>query len=355
MVIGIPKEKKTEEYRVGGLPETVALLREKGHTVVVETHAGIGAGIEDNDYVRAGAEICTTAKQVYERSQLIVKVKEPLPEEYPFLKSEHILFTFFHFSANIKMTETLVSKNVHCFAYELVEDKGVFPILAPMSEIAGRLAPQQGAKYLEKAYGGKGVLLSGGSNSRKGKVVIMGGGVVGMNAGLISYGMGAEVVIIEISSTRIKYLEKHFGNKYRIVQSCRENIEREIKNVDVVVGAVMVAGTRAPRLLSKEDLKMIEPGSVLVDVAIDQGGCFETSRPTNHLQPIFIEQGIIHYCVTNMPGIVPRTSTYALVAATTPYIVMLADKGIAATKENTPLSKGYAVGNGKIISDRIVL
>jgi alanine dehydrogenase len=322
---------------------------------LVERNAGAGAGISDMDYANAGAEICETCDELYARSELIVKVKEPLPEEFSLLKQGQILFTFFHFAADAKMTETLVSKKVHCFAYELVEEEGNFPILAPMSEIAGRLAPQQGAKYLEKEYGGKGILLSGGYKSKKGKVVVMGGGVVGMNAALISCGMGADVVIFELSPARASYLEKHFGKKCRIQLSSRENIEKEIKDADVIVGAVMVAGAKAPKVLKKEDLKDIEDGSVLVDVAIDQGGCFETSRPTNHTQPIFIQDGVIHYCVANMPGVVPRTSTYALVAASTPYAVLLADKGIDVVKENLPLSKGYAIGNGRILSGRITL
>jgi len=354
MVIGVPREKKKEEYRVGCLPETVSLLAGKGHKVLVERGAGSGAGISDKEYVDAGAGICHTPGELYGKSRLIVKVKEPLPEEFPLLREGQILFTFFHFAADAAMTQTLIEKRVHCFAYELVEDKGGFPILAPMSEIAGRLAPQQGAKYLEKEYGGKGVLLSGGYKARKGRVVVVGGGVVGMNAASISCGMGADVVILELSPGRADFLKRHFGKRCRVEISSRENLEREIQSADVIIGAVMVAGARAPRVLGREDLDRIEDGSVLVDVAIDQGGCFETSRPTTHATPVFEERGVIHYCVANMPGIVPRTSTFSLVAAATPYTILLADKGIDGVKENLPLSRGYAIGNGKILNSRII-
>lgn len=355
MIVGIPKEKKEEEYRVGGIPETVFLLKEKGHKVFVETNAGFGVGFKDKDYINAGAEICETPEELYGKSQLIVKVKEPLPPEYSLLNKDHIIFTFFHFAADITMTEILLSKQLQCIAYELIEDNGKFPILAPMSEIAGKLAPQQGAKYLEKKNGGKGLLLSGAYKARKGKVVVLGGGVVGRNAATISFGMGAEVVILEVSAEKVEDLRKIFKGKCKVEIFSRDNILKEIKDVDLIVGAVMVAGEKAPKVIKKSDLKIIEDGSVLVDVAIDQGGSFETSRPTSHNQPTYIEEGVLHYCVPNMPGIVPLTSTYSLVAATTPYIMLLADKGIDAIKENIPLSKGYAVGNGKILSEKIVL
>lgn len=354
MFVGIPREKKNHEYRVGGLPETVSILREKGHRVLVESGAGQGIGLQDRDYSDAGAEICSSPEDIYSKCQLVVKVKEPLPEEYPMLREEQIIFTFFHFASDRKMTEILLSKKVHCFAYELVEEEGAFPILAPMSEIAGRLAPQQGAKYIEKEFGGKGVLLSGGLGARKGRVVVIGGGIVGMNAASISCGMGAEVSILEISPARIEYLENLFKGTCRILQANRENKENEIRKADIIIGAVMIPGKKAPTVIGKEDLLKIEDGSVLVDVAIDQGGCFETSRPTNHNQPIFTLEGVIHYCVPNMPGVVPRTSTYSLVAAATPYTIMLADKGIDAPKNNMPLSRGYAIGSGKILNSNII-
>lgn len=355
MLVGIPKEKKKEEYRVGGLPETVAALVSKGHKVFVEKDAGIGVGVRDEDYIRAGAQVCETPRELYGKCELIVKVKEPLPEEYPFLKNGQIIFTFFHFAADRKMTGTLLEKKIHCFAYELVEDRGHFPILGAMSEIAGRLAPQQGAKYLEKEYGGKGILLSGGHKTRKGRVVVIGGGIVGVNAALISLGLGADVVILELAPPRIESLKRHFGQRCKVAISSPANIEKEVKKADVIIGAVMVAGAKAPRVLRKKDLGKIEEGSVLVDVAIDQGGCFETSRPTNHSEPVFIEEGVLHYCVSNMPGIVPMTSTAALVASTTPHILLLADKGVDAVKENKPLSAGYALGDGRILSSKIAL
>ncbi|MFH0797617.1 MAG: alanine dehydrogenase [Candidatus Omnitrophota bacterium] len=350
MTIGIPKEVKVEEYRVGILPDTVSLLAQKGHQVLVGKSAGLGAGIRDEDYERAGAEIVSEASRIYRRSELVVKVKEPQPAEYQLLHEGQIVFTFFHFAANLEMTKVLLEKKVDCIAYELVEKNGCLPILTPMSEIAGRLAPQQTAKYLEKEYGGKGVLLSGATGVKPGKVVIIGGGVVGFNAATISAGLGAQVVILEINEKKIKYLKKNLPANCKVVPSSRENIKKETKDADAVIGAVLISGARSPILLKREDLKEMEPGTVLIDVAIDQGGCFETSRPTTHRNPVYLLDGIVHYCVANMPGGVPRTSTYALSYATAPYVLLLAEKGNRTTEQNPDLKKGLAIHNGKIVA-----
>jgi alanine dehydrogenase len=352
MNIGIPKEIKTEEYRVAILPSTVSVLTEKQHRVLIEAGAGTGAGIPDREYIRAGAEIVRAAALIYRESELIVKVKEPQPAEYEFLQEGQIIFTFFHFAANAEMTEVLKQKKVNCIAYELVEENGSFPLLKPMSEIAGKLAPQQVAKYLEKEYGGKGILLSGASGVKKGKIVIIGGGVVGFSAAEIALGMGAEVVILEKNPGRKEILQKELP-ECRVLQSSPEVIKDQIKNADGVIGAVMIAGKRAPVVIEKEDLQSMEEGTVLVDVAIDQGGCFCTSRVTNHKQPVFTEDGIVHYCVANLPGIVPRTSAFALSRVTEPYVLLLADSGLKATETNLPLKYGLALKEGKIVSEKL--
>lgn len=348
MIIGLPKEKKAEEYRVGMLPETVSTLARRGHKVLVESNAGMGINVADEQYKKAGAEICNNPGDVWKNSRLIVKVKEPLPSEYKFFRKGQIVFTFFHFASNPEMTKTLLKNGVNCFAYELVEKNGHLPVLAPMSEIAGKLAVHQGAKYLEKEYGGKGVCLSGAQGVKKSKVVVIGGGVVGTNAARVACGMGADVVITDISPAKIRSLKKTM-KKCRIMLSNRETIKKEIRDADVVIGAVLVSGAKAPKVLTGDDLKIMEEGTVIVDVAIDQGGCFETSRPTTHREPIYKKDGIIHYCVANIPGIVPRTSTYALTAVTAPYVLLLADYGTDAAKKNVPLGRSYALANGGIL------
>lgn len=352
MIVGVPKEKKVAEFRVGMLPETVSMLVERGHTVLVESNAGIGINVSDAKYRSAGARVCGNASEVWEDSELIVKVKEPLSSEYKFFREGQIIFTFFHFASCPEMTRVLLKSKTNCFAYELVEKNGQLPVLAPMSEVAGKLAVHQGAKYLEKGYGGKGVCLGGAEGAKKGKVVIIGGGVVGTNAAKTAYGMGADVVIMDVSPAKVKYLKKTVRG-IRIVLSGRENIKKEIKDADVVIGAVLVSGAKAPKVLTKSDLKIMDEGTVMVDVAIDQGGCFETSHPTTHKDPIYKQDGIVHYCVANIPGIVPVTSTYALVAATTPYIRLLADYGIAAVRKSASLARSYALANGKIIHESL--
>ncbi|MCM8786192.1 MAG: alanine dehydrogenase [Candidatus Omnitrophica bacterium] len=352
MIVGIPKEIKEEEYRVGILPKTVKKLVKNGHKVIIEKNAGIGAGIKDIDYEKSGAEIVEDHSYIFKNSELIVKVKEPLPSEYNLLQESQILFTFFHFSSNKEMTETLIEKKVTCIAYELVEEKSVFVILKPMSEIAGKLSIQQGMKYLEKEYGGKGVLLSGVEGVRSGKVVILGGGTVGYNAGKIADSIGAEVTILEINEARIKFLKKNLP-RVKVLYSNEKNIKNSIKKADLIIGAVLIPGRRPPILVKKEDLKNIEEGTVMIDVSIDEGGVFETSHPTTHKQPIYKYEGIIHYCVPNIPGIVPRTSTFALCNVTEKYILQLANKGIKSIETSYGLKTGLAILNGKIVNPRL--
>ncbi len=351
MIIGVPKEVKAEEYRVGMIPETVSKLVRQGHMVLIGSNAGAGLNVTDRQYEEAGARVCRNPGEVW-KSGLIVKVKEPLPCEYEFFRENQIIFTFFHFASNPEMTAVLLKKKVECFAYELVEKNGRLPVLAPMSEIAGKLAVHQGAKYLEKEYGGKGVCLSGARGVKRSKVVVIGGGVVGINAATVACGMGADVTIMDISPAKVSSLKRTM-KKCEIMLSSRDTVRKEIRDADVVIGAVLVSGARAPKVLMKEDLKLMEEGTVIVDVAIDQGGCFETSRPTTHREPIYNKDGIIHYCVANIPGIVPRTSTYALTAATAPYVMLLAEHGIQAGKKSTPLERSRAIAAGRIIHESL--
>ncbi|MFN4227314.1 MAG: alanine dehydrogenase [Candidatus Ratteibacteria bacterium] len=352
MIIGIPKEIKEEEYRVGILPKTVKKLVKRKHKVIIEKDAGIGAGIKNEEYEVVGAEIVEDHSYVFKNSELIIKVKEPLSSEYNLLQKGQILFTFFHFSSNKEMTEKLIERKVTCVAYELVEEKGIFVILKPMSEIAGKLSIQQGMKYLEKEYGGKGILLSGTEGVKSGKVVILGGGTVGYNAAKIADSIGADVTILEINEARIKFLRKKLP-RVKILYSNEKNIKNSIKKADLIIGAVLIPGKRPPILIKREDLKIIEEGSVMIDVSIDEGGVFETSHPTTHKQPIFKYEGIIHYCVPNIPGIVPRTSTFALCNITEEYILQLTDKGIKSTETSYGLKTGLAILNGEIVNPRL--
>lgn len=354
MIIGIPKEIKEEEYRVGILPRTVKKLVNKKHRVIIEKNAGIGAGIKDEEYEEVGAEIVDEHSYIFKKSELIIKVKEPLPSEYDLLQKGQILFTFFHFSSNKEMTEKLISKKVTCIAYELVEEKGVLVILKPMSEIAGKLSVQEGMKYLEKEYGGKGVLISGAEGVKSGRVVILGGGTVGYNAGKIAYSVGAEVTILEISEEKMRFLKKMLP-KVKLLYSNEKNIKNSIKKADLIIGAVLIPGRRPPILIKKEDLKLMEEGTVIVDVSIDEGGIFETSKPTTHKQPIYECEGIIHYCVPNIPGVVPRTSTFALCNVTEKYVLHLADEGIKSTETYYGLKTGLAIRDGEIVNPKLKL
>ena len=350
MEIGVPRESKDQEFRVGLSPSSVRVLRENGHAIFVETQAGNGAGFTDNDYQEAGAEIVSKPELTWNR-ELVVKVKEPLTSEYKFLQKEQILFTYLHLAADRKLTEHLIDCGTCAIAYETVEQPGAnkLPLLSPMSIIAGRLAVQFGARFLERQQGGRGVLLGGVPGVKAGKVVILGGGVVGTEAAKIAVGMGAAVQILDVSVERLSYLETLFGSRVELVYSNSAHIEAAIKEADLLIGAVLVPGRRAPILVSRELVKQMHPGSVIVDVAVDQGGCVETLHVTSHTNPVYVEEGVVHYGVPNMPGAVPWTATQALNNSTLPYVVQLAKLGIKALDVNPALAKGLNVQNHRLV------
>jgi len=356
MIIGVPKEIKEEEYRVALLPSTAKELVKKGHQVLIEKNAGVGSGISDEGYQSAGAEILTTPEEIFKKAELIVKVKEPQKEEYPLLWEGQIIFTFFHFAAARKLTEAMIKRKIVALAYETVQkDDGSLPLLIPMSEIAGKLASQEGAKYLEKPFGGKGVLLGGVSGVAPGKVLIIGAGTVGENAATVAAGMGADVILLDINLERLRHLKGILPANVKLIYSNPATLKKYLKKADLVIGAVLIPGAKAPQLINKEMLKLMEPGTVLVDVAIDQGGCFETSRPTTHQEPTYVVDGIVHYCVANIPGAVARTSTFALCNSTSPYLLLLAEKGVKkAIQENTALRRGLSLFKGEVVSRELI-
>jgi len=355
MRVGVPKEIKNHEYRVGMVPASVRELTARGHEVFVQSRAGDGIGVHDADYADAGAVIVSHAQDVFASAELIVKVKEPQESERALLKDSHTLFTYLHLAPDPEQTEDLVNSGATCIAYETVTDAaGQLPLLAPMSEVAGRLSIQAGAWCLEKAHGGSGVLLGGVPGVDPAKVVIIGGGTVGFNACQMAVGMGARVVVLDRSARVMRHLDAIFASRLETVYSSADAIERHIRNADLVIGGVLVPGAAAPKLVTREHLKLMKPGSVLVDVAIDQGGCFETSRPTTHAEPTYIVDGIVHYCVANMPGAVPRTSTFALNNATLPFALQLADKGpIKAMLDNPHLLNGLNVHRGMVTHEDV--
>jgi len=349
MLIGVPKEIKNHEYRVGLTPAGVRELTSAGHSVVVETNAGLAIGLDNDQYIAAGAKILDTAEAVFEQAQMIVKVKEPQANECKMLREDQLLFTYLHLAADKPQTDLLMESGATCIAYETVTDThGGLPLLAPMSEVAGRLAPQEGAACLKKANGGSGVLMGGVPGVAPAHVTVIGGGVVGLNAARIALGMGANVTILDRSLSRLKEIDDMFGDKLNTLFSTEEAIRDQIKVADMVVGAVLIPGAAAPKLITKDMLSTMKPGSVLVDVAIDQGGCFETSKPTTHQEPTYEIDGVIHYCVANMPGAVARTSTFALTNATLPYVVQLANKGVDALAANAHLLEGLNVHKGQL-------
>ena len=349
MIVGIPKEIKDKEYRVAITPAGVDVLIKAGRKVIIEKAAGIGSGIMDEEYAKAGAEIAGNACEVFERADMIVKVKEPLSQEYPLLRKGQILFTYLHLAPVPELTVAMIKSGVIAIAYETVElQDGSLPILTPMSEVAGKIAVQVGAYYLMKAHGGKGILLAGVPGVEKGKVAIIGGGVVGTNSAKVAIGLGAEVVIINRSLERLRYLDDIFGGKVKTLASNSYNIEKAVTEADLVIGAVLIKGAKAPRLVTRDMIGKMKKGSVIVDVSVDQGGCVETIKPTSHSDPVYEVDGIIHYGVTNMPGAVPRTSTFALANATLPYVVKLANLGIEALKQDPSLAKGVNVFKGRI-------
>jgi alanine dehydrogenase len=350
MLIGVPKEVKTHEYRVGLVPSSVRELAHRGHEVVVETEAGIGIGFDDRAYEAAGARIRSSAAEVFAAADLIVKVKEPQPHEVALLRSGQILFTYLHLAADKALAQGLIRSGTIAIAYETVTDaRGGLPLLAPMSEVAGRMSVQVGAHCLEKEQGGIGVLLGGVPGVPAAKVVILGGGVAGTNAARVAMGMEAYVTVVDRSLPRLYELDLQFGAQLHTLYSTMENIEHEVAAADLVIGAVLVPGGAAPRLVSRELVRAMRPGTVIVDISIDQGGCFETSRPTTHAAPTYIEEGVVHYCVTNMPGAVAHTSTVALNNATLPFVLAIADRGWRrALTEDLHLRNGLNVAHGRV-------
>nr|PZN03515.1 MAG: alanine dehydrogenase [Bacillota bacterium] len=351
MIVGVPKEIKPQENRVAITPAGVDALVRAGHKVLIEKGAGEGSGIYDEDYQKAGAEIMPSAESVWEKSDMIVKVKEPLPSEYKYFREGQIIFTYLHLAPEPELTKALMDSKVVAIAYETVQkDDGSLPLLTPMSEVAGRLAIQEGAAFLEKFRGGKGVLLSGVPGVPPASIVIVGAGTVGTSALKRAVGMGARVTILDINVNKLRYLDDIYQGRIETLYSNRFNLMNAISKADLVICAVLIPGAKAPKLVTKEMVKAMEPGSVIVDVAIDQGGCVETiDQPTTHSDPVFVKHGVIHYAVSNMPGAVPRTSTFALTNATLSYVLELANKGWKkAVMENKALARGVNVLNGKI-------
>lgn len=350
MIIGVPREIKPDEYRVGLVPAAAMALKRAGHQVIVESQAGAGSGLSDDDYAQAAAAIVRTAKEVYAKADMIVKVKEPLSEEIAMIRPGQVVFTYFHFAADRKLTEGVLKSGCVAIAYETVEDhKGRLPLLTPMSEVAGKMAVQEGAKYLERPMMGRGILLGGVPGVEPAHVVILGGGVVGTNAAKVAAGLGARVVIMDIDIDRLRYLSDVMPANVQTLYSDPVMIRQQLGLADLVIGAVLIPGARCPILVPREYLSVMKPGAVVVDVGVDQGGCCETTKATTHADPTYIIDGIVHYGVANMPGAVGRTSTFALNNATVPYTLRLAAKGYKqAAHEDAGLAKGINMDNGRI-------
>ncbi len=350
MIIGIPKEIKNNENRVAITPAGVVALKKSGHQVLIEQGAGLGSGFEDADYKAAGADILVEAKDVWGKADMVMKVKEPISSEYGYFRKGLVLFTYLHLAAEPKLAKALVDSGVTAIAYETVEVNRTLPLLTPMSEVAGRMASQIGAQFLEKSKGGKGILLSGVPGVKRGKVTIIGGGVVGTNAAKIAVGLGADVTLIDLSAERLRQLDDQFGKDIQTLMSNPLNIAEAVKDSDLVIGAVLIPGAKAPKLVTEEMIQSMSPGSVVVDVAIDQGGIIETvDKITTHDDPTYTKHGVVHYAVANMPGAVPRTSTIGLTNVTMPYALQIANKGVEqAVAENQALALGVNVANGSI-------
>lgn len=355
MIIGVPKEIKNNENRVALTPAGAKELVKRGHEVYVQSTAGEGSGFTDEEYKGAGARILPTIEATYEIAEMIMKVKEPIEPEYKLIKKDQLLFTYFHFASYQPLTEAMIKSGAVCLAYETVETKQrALPLLIPMSEVAGRMATQEGAKYLEKPMGGRGILLGGVAGVKPAKVLIIGGGVVGTEAAKMAAGLGADVTIMDLNLNRLRYLDDVMPQNVHTMMSNEYNIREMIKEVDLIVGAVLIPGAKAPKLITRDMLKEMKPGTVLVDVAVDQGGCIETCTPTTHQEPTFVIDEVIHYCVANMPGAVPYTSTLALTNATLPYAIQLANKGWEkACKENEELKLGLNVVKGDVVYEAV--
>ncbi len=354
-VIGVPREIKTDEYRVAMIPVGVEELTRAGHQVLIQSGAGQGSGINDEDYAANGAEIVGAAEDLWRRAHLVVKVKEPLVEEWPLLRPGQIIFTYFHFAADRPLTEAVLQSGITAVAYETIRDgRGGLPLLTPMSEVAGRMSIQEGAKFLERPFEGRGILLGGVPGVLPANVVILGGGVVGANAAKVAAGLGANVTILDINLERLRYLDDVMPRNVTTLFSDRHNILDSLSRADLLIGAVLIPGAKAPFLVRAGDLKRMPRRAVIIDVAIDQGGCVETSRPTTHSKPTYIVEEVVHYCVTNMPGAVGRTSTYALTNVTLPYVLQLANKGFErAVQENAGLAQGVNVRHGQVTNPAV--
>lgn len=349
MIIGIPKEIKNNENRVGATPSGVSELIKNGHIVYVQKTAGAGSGFSDEEYVKAGATILPTIEDVYAKSDMIYKVKEPIASEYHLIRENQLVFTYFHFASEEVLTKAMIERKAVCLAYETVTANHTLPLLTPMSEVAGRMAAQQGARFLEKPQGGRGVLMGGVPGVKPARTLVLGGGVVGYNAAITAAGLGSDVLIADISLPRLRMLDSILPKNIKTLYASEYNIRQELPLCDLVIGAVLIPGAKAPFLVTKDMLKLMKKGSVLVDVAIDQGGCFETSRVTTHSEPTYEVEGIVHYCVANIPGAVPYTSTLALTNATLPYAVNLANQGWKkACQEDPGLAEGLNIINGKV-------
>lgn len=351
MIIGVPKEIKTNENRVALTPAGALEFSKRKHTVYVQSSAGEGSGFDDDEYEAAGAKILPSIEEVYAIADMIIKVKEPIESEWPLIKPDQLLFTYFHFASYEPLTQAMIKSKAVCLAYETVElPDGSLPLLVPMSEVAGRMAIQEGAKYLEKPVKGRGVLLGGVPGVAPGRVLVLGGGIVGTQAARMAAGLGAEVSILDINLPRLRYLSEVMPPNVNTIFSNEYTIRKMIRDHDLIIGAILIPGAKAPKLITADMLKTMRPGTVLVDVAVDQGGCFETTHPTTHDNPTYIIDHVVHYCVANMPGAVPATSTLALTNATLPYALQLANKGWQkACQDNLPLRKGLNVVNGKVV------
>ena len=349
-IVGVPKEIKTDEYRVAMIPVGVEELTRAGHTVLIQAGAGQGSGIADEQYAAHGAEIVADAGEIWARADLIVKVKEPLFAEWAWMRPGQIVFTYFHFAADRGLTEAVMKSGITAVAYETIKDKnGTLPLLTPMSEVAGRMSIQEGAKFLERPFEGRGILLGGVPGVLPANVVVLGGGVVGANAAKTAAGLGANVILLDINLDRLRYLDDVMPPNVTTLYSDRHNVLNTIATADLVIGAVLIPGAKAPRLVRRDDLKRMPKRAVIIDVAIDQGGCVETARPTTHSKPTYIEEDVVHYCVTNMPGAVGRTSTYALTNVTLPYVLQLARTGLdAAIQQNAALAQGVNIHQGQV-------
>jgi alanine dehydrogenase len=350
MIVGVPKEIKLDEYRVALLPVGVEELVRRGHTVLMEAGAGVGSGLPDDDYQQPGAELVSGPEEIFARADMIVKVKEPQPNEVKMCRNGQVIFTYFHLAANRALTESLLTSGTTCVAYEtLADDQGRLPLLTPMSEVAGRMSIQEGAKYLERPQQGRGILLGGVPGVAPAYIAILGGGVVGANAAKIAAGFNADITILDINMDRLRYLDDIMPPNVNCLFSDRHTVREQLAQADLVIGAVLIPGAKAPMLVEREDLARMKPGSVIIDVAIDQGGCIATSKPTTHSNPTYIVDEVLHYCVTNMPGAVGRTSTFALCNVTLPWVLAIADRGIeAAARELRPVARAINLCAGEV-------